>query len=513
MKRHLLQLATVALFLAALPAGLFLGSRLGGSGGDAARDVSALAPAALVRTALDGSERGAGAAEGRETGTAQVDAASDSPPGIQETLAGSPRYTPIVAAANRVAPSVVSITVVRVAPRTRRSFLQEFLGPRGAPVGRVQRGYGSGFAIDMDGFLLTNEHVVRSADSIVVTDAQGRVLPAELVGADDLTDIAVLRIPGGRVPPAPLGTSSDLVVGEPAIAIGNPFGYLLANAEATVTTGVVSGVGRDIRSEDDRRTLLADMVQTDAAINPGNSGGPLVNVEGEVIGVNSSIFSRSGGSEGLGFAIPIDRALRIADELRRFGRIRRPFVGVDPMAVESDTVLFVETIVRRIAPGSPADRAGLRAGDVLIAVNGRRIASPVDWEVGLLDAGVESDVEVTYSRRGAARNVRLVVEELPSESAERLQVLTGLELITIDAQIAVERRLPIERGALIADISARNAAITGMRAGDVITAVGRQRVETAEDVDDLFQYYAGRGRIRVSVFRDGSYYSTYFGVQ
>ena len=137
----------------------------------------------------------------------------------------------------------------------------------------------------------------------------------------------------------------------------------------------------------------------------------------------------------------------------------------------------------------------------------------MDWEVGLLDAGVESDVEVTYSRRGAARNVRLVVEELPSESAERLQVLTGLELITIDAQIAVERRLPIERGALIADISARNAAITGMRAGDVITAVGRQRVETAEDVDDLFQYYAGRGRIRVSVFRDGSYYSTYFGVQ
>jgi serine protease Do len=490
---------------------MLLGSRLGDR--TDGRSEEPVGQASLVREPLD--EDGLPTARSvvggpRPTGT--IGRTTGPGPPVQQSSPQTRRHTPIVAAANQVAPSVVNITVMRAARRTPRSMWDDLLGPGASPA-RVQRAYGSGFAIDTDGFLLTNEHVVRGADSIVVTDAQGRVLIADLVGADDLTDIAVLRIEGGRVPPASLGTSSDLVVGEPAIAIGNPFGYLLANAEATVTAGVISGVGRDIRSEDDRRTLLADMVQTDASINPGNSGGPLVNADGEVIGVNSSIFSRSGGSEGLGFAIPIDRALRIADELRRYGRIRRPFVGVDPMAVESDTVLFVETIVRRVAPDSPAERAGLRTGDVLIAVDGRRIASPVDWEVGLLDAGVAAAVEVTYSRGGEARNVRLVVEELPSESAERLQVLTGLELITVDAQIAVERRLPLDQGAMIADISPRNAAITGMRAGDVIVAVGRQRVSNAEDVDDLFQYYAGRGRIRVSVFRDGSHYSTYFGVQ
>ena len=258
---------------------------------------------------------------------------------------------------------------------------------------------------------------------------------------------------------------------------------------------------------------MADMVQTDAAINPGNSGGPLVNADGRVIGVNTSIVSRSGGSEGLGFAIPIDRALQIAEELRRYGRIRRPYVGVDPMAVESDTVLFPETLVRRVAPESPAARAGIQRGDVLETIDGRPIAGPVDWEVGLLDAGVGSDVQVTYERGGSIRSVTLRVVELPSESADRLEVITGLELITVDAQIAVERRLPFEAGAMITGISSRNAGITGMRVGDVIVQVGRQRVSTAEDVDDLFQYYSGRGRIRVSVFRDGSIYSTYFGVQ
>ncbi len=518
MNRRTWRLWVPALLLAAFPAGLLLGSWLDrGTGKDEARaGATSLAspasagpagPSSVLRDASLTGESVRPVDDGARPATGVDERPSDSP---QEAPAGSRRFTPLVEAANRVAPSVVSVTVLRTYRNAPRSMFEDLLGQ-----GRsgVQPAYGSGFAIDSDGFLLTNEHVVRSADSIVVTDAQGRRLRATLVGADDMTDIAVVRVEAGRIPPAPLGTSSDLMVGEPAVAIGNPFGYLLANAEATVTAGVVSGVGRDIRSEDRRRTLLADMVQTDASINPGNSGGPLVNAEGRVIGVNSSIFSRSGGSEGLGFAIPIDRALRIANELRQYGRIRRPFVGVDPVAVESDSVLLAETLVRRVAPDSPAEQAGLRAGDVLLAIDGRPIAGPVDWEVGLLDAGVESEVEVMYSRDGRARSVTLAIQELPSESAERLQVLTGLELITVDEQIAVERRLPVEAGAMIAGISQRNASVTGMRVGDVIVAVNRQRVETAEDVDDLFQYYAGRSRIRVSVFRDGSYYSTYFGVQ
>ncbi|MCL7971320.1 MAG: trypsin-like peptidase domain-containing protein, partial [marine benthic group bacterium] len=430
----------------------------------------------------------------------------------RQEASGSRRYTPIVAAADRVAPSVVSINILRVTQAGPRSLFEDFFG-RSAPRSRLRRSYGSGFAIDDRGFLVTNEHVVRGADSIVVTDAAGRVHPAEIVGSDELTDIAVLKIEAGAIPAAPLGTSSDLMVGEPAIAIGNPFGYLLANAEATVTAGVVSGIGRDIRSADERQTLLADMVQTDASINPGNSGGPLVNADGEVIGVNSSIFSRSGGSEGLGFAIPIDRAARIVDEIRSFGRIRRPFVGVDPMAVESDTLLFSETLVRRVAPGSPAARAGLEPGDVLVAVDGRPVASPLDWEVGLLDAGVGSRVSVTYRRGGSDREVELPVAELPSESAERLEVVAGFELITVDPQIAVERRLQVDSGAMITDISQQNAAYTGLRVGDVILEINRRPVSSASDVADLFQYYSGRGSIRVSIYRNGKTYITTFYVQ
>lgn len=492
------------LLIVAFPTGLLLGSKVRGTGPiesatDSLADQPSPVEAALVRAPV-------------AEGVGSAPASARTPDRSTQEGTGSRRYTPIVEASRRVAPSVVSITILRVGQSGPRSLFEDFLG-RTAPQSRLRRSYGSGFAIDDRGFLVTNEHVVRGADSIVVTDSQGRVHAATTVGADELTDIAVLRIEGGRVPAAPLGTSSDLMVGEPAIAIGNPFGHLLANAEATVTSGVISGVGRDIRSADERQTLLADMVQTDASINPGNSGGPLVNADGQVIGVNSSIFSSSGGSEGIGFAIPIDRAIRIVDELRDFGRIRRPFVGVDPMAVESDTVLFSETLIRRVAPGSSAAGAGLEPGDVLVAIGGRPIASALDWEVGLLDAGVGSEIDVTYRRDGREGEARLLIEELPSESAERLQVLAGLELITVDPQIAVERRLNVDSGAMISRISQRNAAYTGMREGDVIVEINRRRVGSAEDVADLFQYYSGRSSIRVSVYRSGNIYITTFYVQ
>ena len=503
MNRSRLRIWIPVVVVTAFPAGLLLGSRVGGgleapppnTEGDATPDP---VETSIVRTSAPDATFGA---------------AADADPGRgSQEVPVSRRYTPIVEAARRVAPSVVSISILRVAPSGPSSLFEDFFG-RTAPLSRLQRSYGSGFSIDEAGFLVTNEHVVRGADSIVVTDAQGRVHGAEVVGADELTDIAVLRIAAGRIPPAPLGTSSDLMVGEPAIAIGNPFGYLLANAEATVTSGVISGVGRDIRSPDERQTLLADMVQTDASINPGNSGGPLVNADGQVIGVNSSIFSSSGGSEGVGFAIPVDRVLRIVAELRDHGRIRRPFVGVDPMAVESDTVRFSETLVRRVAPGSSAAAAGLEPGDVLVAIGGRSVASPLDWEVGLLDAGVGAEIDVTYRRDGREGQARLRIVELPSEAAERLQVLAGLELITVNPQIAVERRLQVDSGAMISQISQRNAAYTGMRVGDVIVGINRRTVGSAEDVADLFQYYSGRSSIRVSVYRNGKIYITTFYVQ
>ncbi len=211
----------------------------------------------------------------------------------QQTIAEE-RRNAIVRAAERAAPSVVSVnTVRRQRVRPRSIWEQFFLGPG---ISREVPGLGSGFIIDARGLILTNEHVVRGADEVVVTLSDGTDLPAEIVGADEATDLALLRVTppsGRRLPVAPLGTSNDLVIGEWAIAIGNPFGFLLSNAEPTVTAGVISGVGRNIipDASGQERGFYLDMIQTDASINPGNSGGPLLNALGDVIGVNSSIIS------------------------------------------------------------------------------------------------------------------------------------------------------------------------------------------------------------------------------
>jgi len=416
--------------------------------------------------------------------------------------------TPVVAASERVSPSVVSVMVTRLVQR-RASPFDEFLGRR--PQHRV--GLGAGFAIDEDGYILTNNHVVRAADSIVVMNSSGRLFQAELIGTDELSDLALLKVAAGSVPPAPLGASDDLIVGEPAVAIGNPSGFFLVSTESTVTSGVISGVGRDILSEEGREVLYADMVQTDAAINQGNSGGPLANALGEVIGVNTVIFSRSGGSEGLGFAIPIDRALRVAAELKEYGRIRLAWVGVDVASAASDSLIRLP-VVRRVAPDSPGSRAGIREGDVLVSLDGQPIQNPMDWEVALLEAGIAATVEVRYRRNGGERAVRLQVEELPSERAERVEVLRGLELVSVTPQIAQERGLNAESGALIVAIDENTTRITGLRRGDVIVGINRQRVADANQTGEMFDYLAsGDGWVRVWVNRNGSTLTSTFQIR
>ncbi len=410
------------------------------------------------------------------------------------------RVTPTVTAARAVGPSVVSVrTLSRV--RAPVSVFDELLGRRSGT--RTLPGLGSGFAIDEQGHILTNHHVVRDADEIEIIDQKGQRAKAELVGSDELTDLAVIRVPPGTIPSAPLGTSFDLIVGEPATAIGNPSGFQLANTEATVTAGVVSGVGRDIVSEG-QEVLYADMIQTDAAINPGNSGGPLVNAEGEVIGVNSSIFSRSGGSEGLAFAIPIDRALRIAAELIEFGRVRRPWVGVDIVTEASDS-LFRVPIIEAVAEDSPGARAGLRPGDEIVSLNGRPIRHGLDWNVALVDIGVGHTVEVEYRRRRQLRTATLVLEEIPSARAERVEVLKGLQLITVTPQIQQERGLAIEFGALIVDISDEVSRITRLRRGDVIWGINGNEVRDVDEAAEFFDYYARsretQGWVQVHVAR------------
>jgi len=418
-----------------------------------------------------------------------------------QDLAAS-RRTAIVRAASRVAPAVVGVSVVRTERVRPRSMWESFFLSPDAQ--RRSANFGSGVIVRADGIILTNDHVVRGAERIMVTLPDGRDLEVELVGTDPVADIAVLRTTAERLPVAPVGTSSGLLIGEWAVAIGNPFGNYFSDAEPTVTAGVISAVGRNITPSSEGEGFYLGMIQTDASINPGNSGGPLVNALGEVIGINASIFTRGGGSEGLGFAIPIDRALRIAEDIVRHGEIRRAWVGLDVEAVEADTWGRTRGVsVARVAQGSPGDEAALAPGDHLLKANGRALTTPLDFEAVLLDlrAGDALELEI----EGQRRPVSLTAAALPSVVAERVTVLQDMELITLTPQIRAERGIVNEEGALIAAISDALGARLGLRAGDVLVQVNRTRVRSAEDAAGILESARGGGPVRIYVERGGSY--------
>ena len=426
----------------------------------------------------------------------------------------SSRRTAIVRAAERVSPAVVSVNVVRRETIQPRSLWESFFMP--PSVSRDVPGLGSGFIIDAQGLVLTNEHVVRGATELVVTLADGRDFAADLVGFDEVTDLALLRLRNvtGSLPVAPLGSSANLIIGEWVVAIGNPFGFMLANAEATVTAGVVSGVNRNIIPEGrGEGGWYLDMIQTDASINPGNSGGPLVNALGEVIGVNSSIISGSGGSVGLGFAIPIDRARRVASDLLREYRVRRAWVGIEVVPHEPNRWGRSRQVrVARVAPGSPGAAAGVQPGMVITRVAGRPVASPLDWEARLLDTRVSETIELTVQQDGKQRTIRVKSSDLPSLNAARVTALEGFELITLTPAIRAERRLISEEGALIASLPAAGLDV-GLREGDLIVMINRARVRTAEEAASLLRHTGGtRAVVRVIVERQGQLISVSFMV-
>ena len=409
----------------------------------------------------------------------------------------------MVRAAERVSPAVVSVNVLRQQQVRAQSLWDEFfLGPSGR---RQSTEYGSGIIFDPGGYILTNEHVVRGAQEIRVTLPDGRDYTAELTGSDGLTDVAVLKVDAEELPVAPLGTSQDLLIGEWAVAIGNPFAYLLSNSEPTVTAGVVSAVGRHIIPTNQDQGFYLGMIQTDASINPGNSGGPLVNGLGEVIGVNTSIFSRSGGSEGLGFAIPIDRALRVADDLIQFGEVRRAWTGVNVGAVEADVWGRAHGVqIESVAQGSPADRAGLSTGDRLVDANGRALGTPLDFEAVLLDLKAGDPVEVGIE--GQRRRFRLVTETLPTSRAQRVEVLEDLEVVSVTPEIRAEQGLGAEAGALITGISASLSQSLGLARGDVILRINNTRIANAEDAARAIRDLQGGMRVRIYFERNGAAY-------
>ena len=432
--------------------------------------------------------------------------------GEQSEKISAQRQTAITAAVARVAPSVVTVQT-QVVEAVPADFYEQFFGGRSGR--RTSAGLGSGFIVRPDGVIVTNAHVVSGATRISVAMRDGTTYQARLLGSDETNDLAVIKIEAKNLPVAPLGTSSNLIIGEWAIAIGSPFGFLLANTEPSVTAGVVSGTGRNLAAESNGSGIYVDMIQTDASINPGNSGGPLVNALGEVIGVNSSIYTPSGGSIGLGFAIPINRARRVTEDLLAHGVIRRPWVGIklQTAAPGAPSVQARGVVVSSVVPGSPAARAGIQQGDILVQSRDRQIHSPYDWEAERLELRVGEDVPLVMRRGTRELKVEVKIADLPEVNAPKVTVLREIQLVTLTPAIRAERGIRRANGALVQSVSQRVADQLGIQSGDVILQINRVPIADAESAARALDYYAGRGAIVMYIERQGQVYTTEFVIQ
>src|SRR5574340_370783 len=370
-----------------------------------------------------------------------------------------------------------------------RRFRPPHNGPREYPT----RSLGSGFIISSDGYILTNAHVVDDADEVTVRLTDKREFKAKVIGSDQRTDVALIKISATGLPKVTLGDPSQLKAGEWVAAIGSPFGF-----ESSVTAGIVSAKGRSLPSE-----TFVPFIQTDVAINPGNSGGPLFNLRGEVVGINSQIYSRTGGFMGLSFAIPIDVAMDVSQQLRAHGKVSRGWLGV---VIQEVTKELAESfglskptgaLIAAVEKGSPADKAGLEASDVVLKFDGKAIqnSSELPRLVGAVKPGRQVVVQVW--RKGATRDVNLTVGELPAEKMAQRPGRPGkgggrLGLALSDLTPAQRQQLRIENGILVED-SQGIAARAGIRRGDVILAINNQDVRSVEQfVQLLSRYESGR---------------------
>ena len=361
-------------------------------------------------------EAQAPAGDGASSPLHQPVAESPRPVLVDEVSAS--RENAIVRAIGQVSPSVVSINTVRHASRpvSRADLL---LGSRQRPQAVV--GLGSGILVDHRGYVLTSNHIVAGSEQLRITLRDGQSFDAELVGSSPSYDLAVIKIRGtvSGLPVAPLGDSDRVRPGEWAIAIGSPFSYLVEDNQPTVTVGVISAVNRSVRSRDDS-PLYRDMIQTDAAINPGNSGGPLVDVRGEVVGINTTVITDAGGARtGLGFAIPINRGRWVMEEILLYGRVRSSFIGLrgvflDAAVRESRQLgdqLPVGWLVVAVGRESPASRAGLSSGDVITRIDGHALEDDRARESSMFEARVGLTLRLTVWRDGRTFDAELVVEE------------------------------------------------------------------------------------------------------
>jgi serine protease Do len=397
----------------------------------------------------------------------------------------------LAATAKAAAPAVVNIsTTQKVRVRRRRPFGMPFGGEdpfeeffrHFFPEPPRTRSLGSGFVISPDGYIVTNNHVVEGAETITVRLSDSVEYEAQIIGTDDKTDLALIKIDSKKpLATAKFGRSADLEVGDWVVAIGNPFGL-----EQTVTAGIVSAKGRVIG-----QGPYDNFIQTDASINPGNSGGPLVNLKGQVVGINTAIFSRTGGNIGIGFAIPIDMAKGVIEQLKEKGKVTRGWLGV---AIQRVTPELAKSfgldeprgaLVAEVTKGGPAEGAGIERGDVIIEFNGQKVKDSHELPAMVANTPVGTHVTVKVLRAGKEKTFELNLGELPSRltaRAEGEEEGWGLTVAPITPQLARRYRLEDESGVVITDVEEGSpAAEAGLRPGDVIQEVDRTRVDSIDD--------------------------------
>ncbi|SDS68009.1 DegQ family serine endoprotease [Pseudomonas oryzae] len=434
-----------------------------------------------------------------------------------------PEFTELV---EQASPAVVNISTRQVIPTQAagmqqmpdleglppmfREFFERSIPqlPQQAPRQRQAQSLGSGFIISADGYVLTNNHVVADADEIVVRLSDRSELEAKLVGADPRTDVALLKVEGKNLPTVKLGKSEALKVGEWVVAIGSPFGF-----DHSVTAGIVSAKGRSLPDEN-----YVPFIQTDVAINPGNSGGPLFNLDGEVVGINSQIFTRSGGFMGLSFAIPIDVAMNVADQLKAEGKVSRGWLGVVIQEVNKD---LAETfgldkpagaLVAQVLENGPAAKGGLQVGDVILALDGQPILVSADLPhlVGTLKPG--TDVRLDVVRNGERKTLKLAVGALPEDGqavaasgkqgAERSSNRLGVTVVDLTAE--QKRALEVEGGALIREVQSDGpSAVIGLRPGDVITHLNNESIDSAKTFSRVAEALPKNRSVSMRVLRQG----------
>ena len=403
---------------------------------------------------------------------------------------------------DRVSPAVVFITIEKKPEQMPAGFFDNgtdgpqgffgfpfppmFRGPHGRTFDRpMQVGEGSGFIVSADGYILTNNHVAGDADRMTVKLSDGREFQAKLVGTDPQTEVALIKIDATDLPVVALGDSDTLRVGEWVLAIGSPFGL-----SHTVTSGIVSARGRgDVRIVD-----YADFIQTDAAINPGNSGGPLLDIRGNVIGMNTAIMSRSGGSDGVGFAIPINMVKYVADQLKNNGTVTRGFLGIGIQPLTPELAKYFGTkesngiLVSEVLPDSPAAKAGLQQDDVIVELNGQPVGDAGAFRSQIAMTPKGKDVGLTIARGGERINKSVSVgektsEELASESPRGVekretQGKLGIAIQPLTSDLAKQMGLDGKTGILVTEVAPGSPAMrAGIRGGDLITEVNRQPVK------------------------------------